>query len=145
MTRGSTAAVGRAGERAAERYLRSRGYRRIARNVRLAGGELDLVMRGPDGRTIVVIEVKARMVAAGSTAPRPEANITAAKRAQVARLTESLRAREGWRDVPVRIDVIAVEFDARSHSPWRWWAVLGRQGRSKGVTVRHHPNAFGAK
>ena len=50
--------LGRRGERRAAWFYRLRGYRIVARNVHLRGGEIDLVARR--GRTLVFIEVKAR-------------------------------------------------------------------------------------
>ena len=50
--------LGQRGERRAAWFYRLRGYRIVARNVRLRGGEIDLVVRR--GRTLVFAEVKAR-------------------------------------------------------------------------------------
>ena len=47
-----------AGESAAEEYLRRKGYRILARNLRSSLGELDLVAE--DGQVLVFVEVKAR-------------------------------------------------------------------------------------
>jgi putative endonuclease len=49
---------GQAGESAAEEYLRHKGYRIVARNLRSPMGELDLVAE--DGQVLVFVEVKAR-------------------------------------------------------------------------------------
>jgi putative endonuclease len=49
---------GRAGEDAAATLLEAHGYRIVARNVRLPGGEIDIIAR--DGDTVVFVEVKAR-------------------------------------------------------------------------------------
>lgn len=49
---------GREGESLAERFLRRRGYRIVARNVRSPSGELDLIAE--DGGVLVFVEVKAR-------------------------------------------------------------------------------------
>ena len=54
----STRSKGRRGEDAAARFLTSRGYRILARNVHLPGGELDLVCL--DGNCLVFVEVKLR-------------------------------------------------------------------------------------
>jgi putative endonuclease len=50
--------LGREGEDAAVRLLEASGYAVIARNVRLPGGEIDVIARERD--TIVFVEVKAR-------------------------------------------------------------------------------------
>jgi putative endonuclease len=52
------AALGRAGEDAAVALLEHHGYRIVARNVRLPGGELDIIAR--EGDVLVFVEVKAR-------------------------------------------------------------------------------------
>ena len=49
---------GQEGESAAEQYLRHKGYRIVARNLRSPVGELDLVAE--DGQVLVFVEVKAR-------------------------------------------------------------------------------------
>jgi putative endonuclease len=55
MTRAS---FGREGEDAAVRLLEENGYAVIARNVRLPGGEIDVIARDRD--VIAFVEVKAR-------------------------------------------------------------------------------------
>jgi len=54
--------LGQEGEAAAEQYLRRKGYRIVARNLRSQLGELDLVAE--DGRVLVFVEVKARRTGA---------------------------------------------------------------------------------
>lgn len=49
---------GQAGESAAEEFLRHKGYKIVARNLRSPMGELDLVAE--DGQALVFVEVKAR-------------------------------------------------------------------------------------
>jgi putative endonuclease len=50
--------LGRTGEDAAVALLRKRGYVIVGRNVRMPGGEIDVVAR--DGEVVVFVEVKAR-------------------------------------------------------------------------------------
>jgi putative endonuclease len=50
--------LGRRGEDAAVRLLRARGYVVLGRNVRLPGGEIDVI--GRDGDVIAFVEVKTR-------------------------------------------------------------------------------------
>ena len=60
------AARGRAGEDAAAALLEAHGYRIVGRNVRLPGGEIDIIAR--DGDTVVFVEVKARATASYGSA-----------------------------------------------------------------------------
>jgi putative endonuclease len=54
----STGVKGRAGEDAAVAFLTAQGYKVVARNVRLPGGEIDAVC--VDQGTLVIVEVKRR-------------------------------------------------------------------------------------
>jgi putative endonuclease len=67
---------GRAGEDAAAALLEAQGYRIVGRNVRLPGGEIDIIAR--DGETVVFVEVKAR---AGGSFGSAVAAVDARKRA----------------------------------------------------------------
>ena len=50
--------IGAQGERLAEKYLRRRGCRVLARNYRCPRGEVDLIVL--DGQAVVFVEVKTR-------------------------------------------------------------------------------------
>lgn len=73
-------AKGRLGEDAAAAFLAQRGYRVLARNVRVPGGEMDAVCL--DGSTLVIVEVKRRD--SGSFGPALRA-VNAQKRARLRR------------------------------------------------------------
>jgi putative endonuclease len=62
----SNAFKGKAAEKRAAEFLLAKGYRIVSRNVRLPGGEIDLLCR--DGETIVVVEVKMRTTVRFGTA-----------------------------------------------------------------------------
>jgi putative endonuclease len=122
----SPRSLGRAGERAAARLLRARGFRVIARNVRVPMGEADLLCLAPDRATIVLVEVKTRR--RGDVSPRaeataPEASITAHKRQKLRAIFAHLARANHWQRRPMRIDVVAVE-----------WPPKGKP------TLRHHEN-----
>ena len=113
--------VGRRGERFAERYLKRGGYRVLHRNLKLGSDEADLVMLDPDGRTLVMVEVKTRT----GDYLVPEANITRAKQRSVARVGARLLQRPEHGDRPLRFDVVSI-----------YWPPRGVP------QLRHHVGAF---
>jgi Holliday junction resolvase-like predicted endonuclease len=87
-------------------------------------GEADLVAEAPpDGRTIVVVEVKSRVIRTDGPARdvAPERSITAHKRRKLISIAKYLAKANSWNERPIRIDVVAVEFrdgkvcDVRHH------------------------------
>lgn len=101
--------LGRRGEEIAAAYLARLGYVIVTRNWRTRTGELDIVAR--DGEWLVIVEVRARRGAGGSTAPilgRPEDSVTPRKQAQLVALAEAYLFEHPW-DGPWRVDVIALE------------------------------------
>lgn len=108
--------LGRLGEDRAAELLGAKGWEILARNVRLGGGELDLI--GRDGDTLVFVEVKT--LSSGPTAARsgPERAVTAVdrrKQTQVRRLAAQwLSAGETPTGISeFRFDVVGVELDSR--------------------------------
>ena len=96
--------LGGKGERIAARRLKSTGYEIIDRNRRVGRDEADLIALAPDGRTLVIIEVKTR----ADDAIDPFANIHRTKRAHLARIAARLQRRREYRDRPIRFDAVAV-------------------------------------
>jgi len=95
------AKLGRLGEWRARWIYRLRGYRIVARNLRIGGGEIDLVARR--GRTLVVAEVKTRQsLAAGEGFEAVDRR----KQQQLVRLGELLLAREPA--MRLRYDVVSL-------------------------------------
>lgn len=93
------------GEEAAEAHLRSRGFRVLARQVRVGRlGEIDLVCA--DGRMLVFVEVKTRRDAAFGV---PEEAVTAVKLGKMARAAEAWLLSRGLEEAPFRLDVVAVD------------------------------------
>ena len=88
----------------------------VARNVRLKNGELDLITT--DGRQIVFVEVKTRIVSGDSSADRgidPLLNVSTEKSARLHRLSRAyLQIHFGEQHPPYRIDLVAVELNPRS-------------------------------
>ncbi|MCL4209051.1 MAG: YraN family protein [Phycisphaeraceae bacterium] len=96
--------LGDCGEHEAARWLAARGYRVLHRNLRVGKDEADLVMLDPDGRTVVIVEVKTRR----DDDVRPEENVHGRKRHRLNRLAAVLARRREYRDRPFRFDVIAI-------------------------------------
>ncbi|MBM4439971.1 MAG: YraN family protein [Candidatus Rokubacteria bacterium] len=96
-------ASGARAEDAAATALARDGLRVVARNVRLPGGELDLVCR--DGDVWVFVEVKARR-AGWDEAPR--AAVSWAKQRRLGRLAQHYLKWHGLHDVRCRFDVVEV-------------------------------------
>jgi putative endonuclease len=118
--------VGRRGEILAARHLEGLGLRIVDRNVRLPGGEVDLIAIDPaghEGEELVFVEVKTRI---GDTETDPDVAVTEAKLARLEQLAEAYVARVGAPERDWRVDVVAV--------------VLGRDGRI--VRIDHVPGAY---
>ncbi len=97
---------GALGEARARRFLRLRGLRIVACNVRFRCGELDIVAR--DGATWVFVEVRRRRDPAAAAA-----SIDAPKRGRICRAAQCfLLKRFGDRWPPCRFDVILLGDDA---------------------------------
>ena len=99
--------LGAIGERRALWFYRLRGYRIAGRNVRLRGGELDLVVRR--GRALVFVEVKTRSsVVAGEGFEA----VDRVKQSRLMRLAEQyLSLNPPPRDTEVRFDVISILYE----------------------------------
>ncbi len=95
--------LGRVGERAAARHLKSNGYRILARNYACPVGELDLVCYH-DG-AIVFVEVKTRQHDESAV---PEENITHAKRRKLELTAKAWLAANREPDCAYRFDAVSV-------------------------------------
>lgn len=122
--------LGRRGERVAARMLAIKGYRVLERNGTRAAGEADLLALAPDGRTLVLVEVKSRLVDPGRAAPPPEASVTREKQRRLVRIARSIAAGPRGRGRPIRIDVVGVDF---------------QRGRCRPRAVRHREGAVRAR
>ena len=95
---------GQAGESAAEEYLRRKGYRIVARNLRSPVGELDLVAE--DGRVLVFVEVKARRTDAFGGAIQA---VHQRKQQKLIQLAAQYLARHHVKDRLCRFDVVLLQ------------------------------------
>lgn len=112
----STKRVGDAGEDAALEYLEKAGLRLLKRNFKTpgrGGGEVDLIMRAPDG-TLVFVEVRKRRSgshggAAGSVSALKQRRIVFAAQHYIARLSPL---------PPCRFDVVSLEGAGPQQIDW---------------------------
>jgi putative endonuclease len=95
---------GQEGEAEAERYLRRKGYRIVARNLRSSLGELDLVAE--DGKVLVFIEVKARRTGQFGGAIHA---VHRQKQQKLVRLASQFLAQRHWMERSCRFDVVLLE------------------------------------
>jgi putative endonuclease len=104
-------ALGRTGERIAERHLRRLGYRILERNFRGAGAEIDLVAM--DGETLVFVEVKTRRTAYYGM---PQEAVNSYKQRHLRRAGQVYARSRRAEDRPMRFDVVAIlEDGGRRH------------------------------
>jgi putative endonuclease len=112
-------ALGRAGEDAAARHLRSLGFTIVERNWRCGTGEIDVI--AARGRLLVFCEVKARSSSAWGV---PSEAVDPRKQARLRRLAGRWLAERRPRARAIRFDVISI---------------VVRNGRAE---VEHVENAF---
>lgn len=98
-------ALGRAAEEAAARFLSGLGWETIARNVRLCGAEIDLVLRDEGAIVFVEVRSRSRRLHGG-----PLETVGPAKQARVARAAAAFLARSGLGSAPARFDVVGVDW-----------------------------------
>lgn len=96
--------LGQEGERAAAAYLERSGYRILARNTRVEGVELDLVVERAG--VVVFVEVKTRR---GRAFGAPEEAVDARKQARIVRGASAWLRQQRRRPRQARFDVVTCE------------------------------------
>ena len=108
-------ALGAEGEDRAVRYFEAEGYRIVARNVRAAGVEVDLIVRRR--RVVAFVEVKTRR---SRRFGAPELAVTAAKRARLVRAATAWLRENGRGFAHARFDVVSWQVDTGGGGEGRW-------------------------
>jgi putative endonuclease len=103
--------VGAAGEKAAKSYLESKGYSVIETNYRCPLGEIDIVAL--DCEVTVIVEVRART---GKSFGGPEESINRDKARRLYRLALYYTQSACRKEIPCRIDLVAVNLDRKDLS-----------------------------
>ncbi len=102
--------TGQRGEHAAADFLKKNHHKIIARNLRNRFGEIDIIALTPDGKTAVIVEVKA----AEDPNARPELRVDQKKQRRLTALAAQVVRRYKLQNRPIRFDVIAVNLPADS-------------------------------
>lgn len=93
--------VGQAAEDAAAIFLRAQGFRILARNFTIQGGEIDLIAQ--EGDVIAFVEIKHRK---SMRYAAPRESVTPAKQRRICRTALCWLQRENLPDAPVRFDIV---------------------------------------
>ena len=97
--------TGEIGEEVAANFLISHGYRIIERNYRCKGGEIDVIARAPEDKSLVFIEVKARRDLSYGV---PQLAVTPFKQRQISKAALTWLTKNRQLDSNARFDVIAI-------------------------------------
>ena len=97
-------AKGQQAQKLAEKFLRKKGLRILARNVNTGPAEIDLVAR--HRRELVFIEVRSRW---SESDVRPEETVNRSKQQRLIRGAQAFLKSRRWEDRPVRFDVVAID------------------------------------
>ena len=142
------AGTGRRGEAAAARFYEKQGAALITHNYHTRMGEIDLILREPDG-TLVFCEVKTR---AKDSLDTPAAAVNAAKQRRIIASAAWYLQSTHQSDEPVRFDVAeVVPLDsgrwmvhiikgALGKGRKRLWAAAARRGQVMGLLAKRSDN-----
>lgn len=113
MTQQSTH-FGRDGEKAAERFLKKKGYRILETNFRGSAGEIDIV--GEQDGVLAFVEVKSR---AGNELGHPAEALTPHKRKKIGQVARQFLARYQVQGRDCRFDVVSITGDPGKPKEWK--------------------------
>lgn len=108
----STKNVGRTGENLAFEYIKKLGFKILARNYLIRGGEIDIVAK--DGNELVFIEVKARY---SHDYGLPQESITSWKIKSLKKTALFYIQKINWGSKPYRFDLVAIDYVNQVDTP----------------------------
>jgi putative endonuclease len=108
--------IGAQGEQLACIFLERRGYTILDRNVKAPMGEADVLAEAPGG-TIVLVEVKTRIIDPAKPAPKAEDQVGSAKKKKLLALMQHLSRANVWQSRKKRIDVVAIDVPKTGTEP----------------------------
>lgn len=98
--------IGSGGENLACDFLKKNGFKILARNFTIRGGEIDIIAR--DGNVLVFVEVKTRHSKEYGSAREA---VTGWKLRYLRKAALFYIQKIGWQDRPYRFDLVAIDFD----------------------------------
>ncbi len=101
--------IGDRGERLARTYLKKRGWKILATNLRFGQDELDILALSSDKQTLSIVEVRTTTCKNRS----PEATVTLQKRKAMLRLASQLQSDASKHSCLLRVDLITVRLFER--------------------------------
>jgi putative endonuclease len=102
----TTRQIGNSGEDFACNFLRKLGYRIVARNYTIRGGEIDIIAR--DKENLVFIEVKLRF---GNKFGVAREAVTSWKLHYLQKAALFYIQKVNWANRPYRFDLVAIDYD----------------------------------
>lgn len=113
--------LGQWGEKRCEKFLKSNGYKFIARNYSCKTGEIDLIFSSESG-SVIFVEVKTRR---SERMAQAQEAVNYKKQRSLVKSSRFFIKQYNLKDRPMRFDVVAV--------------VPGKSGKED---IRHYKNAF---
>lgn len=105
---------GQAGEKAAVKFLKKRGYRILETNYRHTAGEIDIVAE--QDRVLVFVEVKSR---ADGKKGEPLESVTPYKQRKIGKVAQGFLAQHQIENRDCRFDVVGIKGDPEAPKSWQ--------------------------
>lgn len=104
---------GQAGEKAAVKFLKKRGYRIVEKNYRNKAGEIDIIAE--QDRVLVFVEVKSR---AHAELGEPLEAVTPHKQRKIGQVAKGFLAQHRIENRDCRFDVVSIKGDPNQPKTW---------------------------
>lgn len=105
----TTQAIGAAGERDAEQYLKHQGLILVERNYRCRSGEIDLIMLEPDPEDVdILVFIEVRLRGDGARTDGIDSVDRGKQRRLITTAKHYLLANPQWNEHPCRFDVVGL-------------------------------------
>jgi len=121
--------IGNRGERIARLYLKKRGWKILATNVRFGQDELDILALSSDRKTLSIVEVRTT----SHINRNPEATVTQRKYRAMLRVANQMQSEATKHSSHLRVDLITVRLLEEKPQIRHYKGVLPLRTKKKGV------------